>query len=66
MHTTDYNLIAAAIGRRYDAEGRGNQLPASAARGTINRLAIELANALKDENPRFDKRLFLVACGIDS
>lgn len=61
MTRKDYILIAAAL--------KAAKIPTL---GTIryreqhDAIAIELANVLGGDNPRFDRQRFLVACGVQS
>lgn len=61
MTRRDYVLIAAAI-RQLIAETPS--LSHSEYVNGIRDAAKELANALKKENPRFDRYRFLAACGL--
>lgn len=56
MTRKDYVLIAAAI--RAADDGMCHI--------TIRHLANELAAALAEDNPRFDRERFLIACGVQS
>lgn len=59
MSRKDYVRIAAAI--KATEPETVEPGPHQAAR---NDIAFALADALKDDNPRFDRHRFLVACGI--
>ncbi len=68
MTRKDYELIAKALKSRMD-----NALGLSAAyRKTISpaevvgMVACELADELGQDNPRFDRSRFLMACGVES
>lgn len=56
MTRKDYNLIAAAI-------ARASQAPGYAERNKF--VAMELADSLAADNPRFDRERFLKACKVE-
>ena len=61
MHRKDYALIADALRRaRYAAANDVGALVGN------SDAALELADALKRDNPRFDRAKFLAACGINA
>lgn len=67
MSRKDYELIAAAIHRsrmakEVDQRAKMAKLNAAAVEG-VRLVAIDLAASLAADNPRFDRRRFLAACG---
>lgn len=61
MKRKDYTLIASAIRKARDWYDREHVK----ARNAVNLTAQEVADALQADNPEFDRRKFLDACGID-
>ena len=57
MTRKDYQLIASAISELASDFGKGEVV-------AINLVADTLADALAQENPRFDRAKFLTACGV--
>ncbi|WP_295842504.1 hypothetical protein [uncultured Xanthomonas sp.] len=61
MTRKDYERIAAAVARgAAEAKAEGHDM-----RG-LRSVVIELALTLADENPRFDRKRFMAACGVDA
>jgi len=58
MTRKDYQLIASAINGQRQGFGRGETV-------AISSLAETLADALAQDNPRFDRAKFLTACGVN-
>lgn len=55
MTRKDYILIAEVIATSWHANAEAKR-----------DLAVSMAEALETDNPRFDRKRFLVACGVDS
>jgi|KBSSwiStaDraftv2_1062776.scaffolds.fasta_scaffold25388_6 hypothetical protein len=73
MSRKDFVAVAAAIKNQYDAAIQLRNLPGqdgqSIAEGntrvfTIERMANRLADVFSDANPRFNRNIFLAACGV--
>jgi hypothetical protein len=59
MTRKDYVAIAAAIRRIMDSNGRND-----VEKGAVSDAAHYIADAMRDDNARFDRARFLEACGI--
>jgi len=59
MTRKDYELIAEVFSDHNRRYGRRTAAVA-------DELAEDMADALKEDNPRFDRERFLKACGLDS
>lgn len=58
----DYELIAGALKHAYEAfDGRESEIESALG---VEVAAINIARALSNDNPRFDKARFLAACGV--
>ena len=66
MTRKDYELIAKALKLARDNLTQGQDSTALVCVGICNVNAIRVADALANENPRFDRERFLEACGIQS
>jgi len=67
MTKKDYILIAEAIRDVYDyqkeSDGKGSK---ALKQGAIEVTVVNIADALRHDNPRFDSRKFVKACGIEN
>lgn len=65
MTKKDYELIAGALWRSHRAKSLiGNKVKRLAALQGIELVAIDLAATFANENYKFDRNKFLIACGI--
>jgi hypothetical protein len=62
MTKKDYELQAKAISLAFGAVGQSGLYDAKTALGLV---ATILADSLEKENPRFNRDLFLKACGVE-
>lgn len=59
MTRKDYKLLANAV-----LKARDNPLVAGRETSGINLVVREIADALASDNPRFDRSMFIEACGL--
>ncbi len=59
MTRKDYELIAATIKPIYENSGLNDQL-------AVKAVAQDLATAFEGDNPRFNRVIFMAACGMGS
>ena len=65
MTRKDYETIAAALYERVTELSPRQRTRANALSEQHAALCHNVANALKADNPRFDRERFLAACGVD-
>lgn len=66
MTKKDYILLAQAVQTERSQPGFYGKVSEHVHTETLNRLAIQLACRLEEDNPRFDRDRFLSACGVQS
>lgn len=64
MTKKDYILIASTLEYCYKL-AELQPLPKRAKSDVVRQVALELANTLAENNPKFDRNRFLKACGMD-
>ena len=64
MTRKDYILIAAAIRETLLTDPKTGIVPPDREAAATHRVALRLADQLRQDNPRFDRTRFMAACGI--
>lgn len=64
MTRKDYVMIAAAIRETLLTDPKTGIVPPDREAAATHRVALRLADALANDNPRFDRAQFIEACGL--